>query len=58
MIMHKALYPRDDVDRLYVSRTEGGGGLTSIVDGVDTSIQRLEDDMEERRGRLTAATRK
>ena len=22
--MHKALHPRDDVDRLYVSRKEGG----------------------------------
>ena len=28
--MRKALYPRDDVDRLYVSRKEGGRGLTSI----------------------------
>ena len=24
MTMHKALYPRDNVDRLYVSRKEGG----------------------------------
>ena len=24
MTMHKALHPRDDVDRLYVSRKEGG----------------------------------
>ena len=37
MIMHKALHPRDDVDRLYVSRKEGGGGLTSIEDSVDAS---------------------
>ena len=41
--MHKALYPRDDVDRLYVSRKEGGRGLASIEDSVDASIQRLED---------------
>ena len=27
MTMHKALHPRDDVDRLYVSRKEGGRGL-------------------------------
>ena len=39
MIMHKALHPRDDVDRLYVSRKEGGRGLASIEDSVDTSIQ-------------------
>ena len=30
MTMHKVIHPRDDVDRLYVSRKEGGGGLTSI----------------------------
>ena len=41
--MHKALYPRDDIDRLYVSRKEGDRGLASIEDTVDASIQRLED---------------
>ena len=35
MTMHKALHPRDDVDRLYVSWKEGGRGLTSIEDSVD-----------------------
>ena len=30
MTMHKAFYPRGDVDRLYVSRKEGGRGLASI----------------------------
>ena len=48
MTMHKALHPRDDVDRLYVSRKEGGSGLASIEDAVDASIQRLE------RGLITA----
>ena len=38
MTMHKALHPRDDVDRLYVSRREGGRGLASIEDSVDASI--------------------
>ena len=46
MTMHKALHPRDDVDRLYVSRREGGRVLTNIEDTVDASIQRLEDNME------------
>ena len=40
--MHKALYPRNDIDRLYVSR-KGGRGLASIEDSVDASIQELED---------------
>ena len=46
MTMHKALHPRDDVDRLYVTRKEGGRGLVSIEDSVDASIQRLEDYIE------------
>ena len=44
--MHKTLHPRDDVDRLYVSRKYGGRGLASIEDGVDASIQQLEDYIE------------
>ena len=56
MTMHKALHPRDDVDRLYVSRKEGGRGLTSIEDSVDASI-RLEDYIEKRGGRLITATK-
>ena len=41
MHMHKALHPRDDIDKLYVSRKEVGRGLASIEDSVDTSIQQL-----------------
>ena len=44
--MRKALHPRDDVDRLYVSRKEGGGGFACIEDSVDAWIQRLEDYRE------------
>ena len=46
MTIHKALNPRDDVDRLYVSRKEGGRGLANIENAVDVSIQRLEDYIE------------
>ena len=54
MTMHKALHPRDDVDRLYVSRKEGGRGLASIEDSVDASIHRLEDYKEKHeRGLIT-----
>ena len=44
--MHKALHHRKDVDRLYMSRKEGGGGFTSIQDSVDASIQWLKDDIK------------
>ena len=37
--MHKALYSRDDVDRLYESRREGGRGLARTEDNVDAPIQ-------------------
>ena len=46
MTMHNALHPRDDADRLYVSRKEGGRRLASVEDTVDASIQRLEDYIE------------
>ena len=39
MTMHKALHPRDDVDRLYISRKEEERGLTSIEDSVHASIK-------------------
>ena len=57
MTIHKALLPRDDVDRLYVPRKQGGRGLASIEDSVDTSIQRLEDYIEKHEGGLFTAIR-
>ena len=55
--IHKALHPRDDVDRLYVSRKEGRRGLASIEDSVDASIQRLEDCIEKHERGLISAIR-
>ena len=46
MSIHKALHPRENVDRLYVWRMEGGRGLAGIDDSVDASIQQLEDYIE------------
>ena len=57
MIMLKALYSRDNVDRLYVSRKEGGRRLTSIEDSVDASIRRLDDYIEKHEGELITAIR-
>ena len=55
--MHKALHPRDNVNRQYVPRKEGERGLASIEDSVDTSIQRLEDYIEKHERGLITATR-
>ena len=57
MTMHKALHPRDDVDRLYVSRKEGGRGLASIEDSVDALIQQLEDYIQKHDGGLITTIR-
>ena len=56
LTMDKALHPRNDVDRQYVSRKEGRR-FASIQDNVDTSMQRLEDYIKKHRGRLITATR-
>ena len=55
MTMHKALHPRDDFDRLYISRKEQGRGLISIENRIDASIQRLKDYIKKHeRARITA----
>ena len=41
--MRKVSHPRDDIDRLYVSRKDGGRGIARIENSIDTSIQRLKD---------------
>ena len=38
MTMHKTLHPRDDIDRLYVSRKEEERRHASIEDSVNPSI--------------------
>ena len=57
MTIHKTLYPIDEVDRLYVSKNKGRR-LASIQDSVDASIQRLEDYIQKRGGRLITASSK
>ena len=57
MTMHKGLHPRDEVDRLYVSRKEGGRALVSIEDSFEASIRRLEEYIEKHEGGLIRATR-
>ena len=56
-LMHKVLHPRDDVDRLYVSRKKGGRRLASIDRSIDASIQRLENYIEKYKWGLTTAIR-
>ena len=57
MTIHETLHPKDDVDRLYVSRKEERIRHGSIEDSVDALIQQLKVYMEKRGGRLTTTTR-
>ena len=57
MTKHKALHPREDVNRLYVSTKEGGRGLTRIQDSVNALIQQLEDSIKNLRGKLITVNR-
>ena len=57
MTVHKALHPRDDVGRLYVSSKEGRKGLASIEDSVDALIQQLKDNIQKFDGGLITAIR-
>ena len=57
MTIHKALHPREDVYRLYVSRKEGRRGLALIEDSVDASIQWLEDYIRKHERRQITAIR-
>ena len=56
MTLHNALHPKDDIDRVYASREDGGRILASIEDRVDASI-RLEDYIEKYEGGLITAIR-
>ena len=56
MTSFKDLHPRNDDDRLYVTRRKGGRGLTSIDDNVNTPIL-LGDYIEKHEGGLITATR-
>ena len=57
MTMHKALHPKDNVDRLYFSRKEGGRILAISEDSIDVSIQRLIDYIQKHDGGLITTIR-
>ena len=56
--MHKALHPKSNVDRLYISRKEGGRGFFSVEDTVETSKIGLERYVQESKERLLIAAKR
>ena len=58
MTICNSLHPRDNVDRLYIPRKQGGSGLVSVQESVymeEQSLSRYADVSEEE---LLAATRR
>ena len=43
------IHPKDDIDRLYVSRKKGGRGLASIKDCVNASIFRQKNYIKKKK---------
>ena len=52
MMMHKALNPRNYIDRLYVSRKEGDRILDNIENSINTSIRLLKDLVKKKQRKL------
>ena len=50
--IYGALHPKSDVDRLYMPRKEGGRGLISIEDCVESAIRGLEVSVHRSEERL------
>ena len=57
MIMHNALHPKSNVDRLYIPRKEGGRGLQGVEEAVKVTNLGLENYVKESKERLLSATR-
>ena len=55
--IYGALYPKSDVDRLYIPRKEGGRGLISIKDCVELAIRGSEVNVHGCEERLIQAAR-
>ena len=57
MMMHKALYPKDDINRRYVSRKEGERRLAVIKDFAAASIREHYNCTKKANERLITAAR-
>ena len=55
--MSKALHPRSEIHRLYVSRKEGGLELTNIEDSVDILIRRFKASIKKTKEKLISVSR-
>ena len=58
MTLHHALHQEADVDRLYFKRSEGGRGLMSVEDSVNSEINSLSRYVQSCKGPLLEAVYK
>ena len=47
MTMHNARHPKSNIDRLYIPRKEGGGGLQGVEETVKVTNLGLENYVKE-----------
>ena len=52
LTIHGALHPRSNVNRLYLPRREGGGGLISVEDAVNTEEKNINVYISQSQERL------
>ena len=57
MMIHKALYPRDDINKLYVSSNKREKGFTSIQDSFSASMRRFEEYIKKCKEGLISGTK-
>ena len=57
MTMHNAIHSKGNVDRLYISRKEGGRGLQDVEEVVELTNLQLENYVKKSRERLLTAWR-
>ena len=55
LTMHNGFYPKSNVDRPYLSRTEGGRGLIGVQDTVEPAILGLRNYVRNRKDRFLIA---
>ena len=55
LTMHNGFHPKSNVDRLYLSRIEGGRGLIGVQDTVETAILGLRNNVRNSKERLLIA---
>ena len=55
--MHNGFHPKSNVDRLYLSRSEGGRGLNGVQYTVETAILGLRNYVRNSKERLLIAAR-